>query len=133
MCRRITETDLDIGMNTDKVIIRDLIAHGTIGISSQERENPQAIVVNIEIATSLKQAGETDKIEDCIDYSIIAEKVRVYIEKARRFTVEALAEDIARLCLEDSRVDKVCVRVEKPEAVKSARSVGVEIVRSRQE
>jgi len=52
-------------------------------------------------------------------------------EQAKRFTLEALAEDIAQLCLEDPRVLKTTVRVEKPGAVRFSQSVGVEIERNR--
>jgi dihydroneopterin aldolase len=45
--------------------------------------------------------------------------------------VEALAADLARLCLETRGVEKVRVRVEKPGAVRFSRSVGVEIERTK--
>ena len=45
--------------------------------------------------------------------------------------VEALAEEIARLCLLDDRVESARVRVEKPGAIRFARSVGVTIERER--
>ena len=48
-------------------------------------------------------------------------------------TVEALAADLAQLCLEVPRVEKVRVRVEKPGAVRFSRSVGVEIERTKEE
>ena len=66
-------------------------------------------------------------------YRTAAKRVFAYTEKAARYTVEALASDIARLCLEDPKVVKVRVRVEKPGAVRFSRSVGVEIERSRPE
>jgi dihydroneopterin aldolase len=46
-------------------------------------------------------------------------------------TVEALATDLAKICLEDPQVERVRVRVEKPGAVRFTRSVGVEVERSR--
>ena len=118
-------------MTSDKIIIRDFLVRGIIGISQQERENPQDILINLEILTNLEQAGLTDNISDCVDYSVIAEKIRVCAETARRFTVEALAEDIAQICLEDSRISQVSIRIEKPEAIIYTKSVGVEIVRTR--
>ncbi len=61
----------------------------------------------------------------------MTKKVIELAESAMRFTVEALAEDIAQICLEDPKVIKTTVRVEKPGAVRFAQSVGVEIERSR--
>jgi dihydroneopterin aldolase len=61
----------------------------------------------------------------------VAKKVLAHAESAQRFTVEALAADLARLCLEEPGVEKVRVRVEKPGAVRFTGSVGVEIERSK--
>ena len=56
-----------------------------------------------------------------------------HAESAARFTVEALANDLAKICLAEKNVQRVLVRVEKPGAVRFAKSVGVEIERSREE
>jgi FolB domain-containing protein len=115
----------------DQTFIRDLLVRGVIGLSDQERANPQDILINITLFADISKAGQTDSIDDCVNYRTVTKKVLAHAEKAARYTVEALASDIARLCLEDERVQKVCVRVEKPGAVRFARSVGVEIERSR--
>ncbi len=60
---------------------------------------------------------------------LIAKKVQAHSKSAGRLTVEALAADLARICLEEAGVEKVIVRVEKPGAVRFSRSVGVEIER----
>jgi len=116
----------------DQVFIKNLIVRGIIGINDWERTNIQEILINIVLFTDLHAAGASDKIEDCINYRSIAKKVQSYAESANRFTVEALAADISRLCLEDQKVLKVRVRVEKPGAVRFSSSVGVEIERSRE-
>jgi dihydroneopterin aldolase len=59
----------------------------------------------------------------------VAKAVIEHIESHQPFTVEALATDIARLCLAQPRVKRVRVRVEKPGALRFAHSVGVEIER----
>ena len=63
----------------------------------------------------------------------MSKKVMAHAESAGKLTVEALANELAKLCLEDKNVQKVIVRVEKPGAVRFAESVGVEIERSRDE
>ncbi len=115
----------------DKVIIKDLLAIGIIGINDWERIHPQQILINITLFTDTQTAGETDEIENCVNYSTLGKKVLSHAETAARKTVEALAGDIAKLCLEDKRVEKVIVRVEKPRAVSYAGSVGVEIERTK--
>lgn len=113
----------------DKILIKDLLIRGVIGISDREREQPQDILVNIEISADITAAGRSDNVDDSVNYRTIAKKVLAHTETIKRYTVEALAEDIAKLCLEDKKIQSVLVRVEKPGAVRFSRSVGVEIVR----
>ncbi len=117
----------------DKVIIKDLAARGIIGVNDWERDQPQEILINITVFTDTRRAAETDSIEDCVNYRTLAKKVQAHAEAARRLTVEALANDLAKLCLQEKLVQKVIVRVEKPGAVRFSNSVGVEIERSRDE
>jgi FolB domain-containing protein len=115
----------------DKISIKDLVARGIIGVNDWEREQPQEILINIVAFADTHRAAETDDIEDCVNYRTLARKARSHAEKAARFTVEALANDLARICLEDKLITRVMVRVEKPGAVRFGNSVGVEIERSR--
>ena len=115
----------------DKVIIKNIIARGIIGINDWERDKPQDILINIDLYTEMRVKAASDNIAECIDYSKVTKKVIYHAETAKRFTVEALAEDIAQICLEDPRVLKATVRVEKPGAVRFAQSAGVEIERAR--
>ncbi len=115
----------------DKVIIRNLRARGIIGINPWEREKPQEILINLVLFTDNRAAEASDDIADCVNYRTVAKKVLAHAETAARYTVEALAGDLARLCLEEPGVMRVRVRVEKPGAVRFADSVGVEIERAR--
>jgi FolB domain-containing protein len=117
----------------DQVFIKDLVARGIIGINDWEREKPQEILINVVIFADHKKAGSSDDIKDCVDYSKVAKKIIAHAETAHRLTVEALATDLARICLEVPGVMKVRIRVEKPGAVRFARSVGVEIERSKED
>ena len=114
----------------DKIFIKDLVARGIIGVNEWERENPQEILINITAFTDTRRGAETDDLADCVDYSALAQKIQAHTETAARFTVEALAEDLAKICLGERGVEKVIVRVEKPGAVRFASSVGVEIERT---
>jgi FolB domain-containing protein len=117
----------------DKVIIKDLLARGIIGVYDWERNRPQNIMINITMFTDTSRAAQTDSLDDCINYSTMSKKLLAHAESVNRLTVEALANDLARICLEEKGVQKVIVRVEKPGAVRFAESVGVEIERSRDE
>ena len=117
----------------DKTFIKDLLVRGIIGIRDWERKKVQDILINVTVFSDATRAAESDDIEDCVDYSALAKKVQIHAETAARFTVEALANDLAKICLKEKGVQKVIVRVEKPGAVRFAASVGVEVERSRDE
>ena len=117
----------------DKIIIKNLLARGIIGVNDWERNRPQNILINITLFTDTRPAALTDNLDDCVNYSTMSKKVLAHAEAVNRLTVEALANDLARICLEEKGVQKVIVRVEKPGAVRFAESVGVEIERSRDE
>jgi FolB domain-containing protein len=114
----------------DKLIIRNLHVPGILGVNDWERELIRDILINVTLDTDTRKAGRSDKIVDCLDYSDLAKEIRSLVEKARRFTVEAMAEDIANLCLGKNGILNVTVRVEKPGAIADAESVGVEIERA---
>ena len=115
----------------DQIHINDLRARGIIGINDWERENPQDMVINITLFLDLRQPGVTDELGDSPSYSAVAKRVLARAQSAERFTIEALAHDLARLCLEDPAIQKARVRVEKPGAIRFARSAAVEIERTR--
>ena len=117
-------------MPEDRIEIKDLLLRGILGINDWEREKPQDILLNITLFTDLGDAGLSDRIEDTVNYRSLTKQVIEHVEGSARFTVEALAADVARICLADTRVARVRVRVEKPGALRFARSVGVEIERS---
>ncbi|MEA5078575.1 MAG: dihydroneopterin aldolase [Anaerolineaceae bacterium] len=114
----------------DQIFIKDLLIRGVIGISEKEREQPQDILVNVVISADISKAGETDNVDDSVNYRTVAKKILAHVEKVQRYTVEALATDIARLVLVEPQVVSVRVKVEKPGAVRFSKSVGVEIERS---
>lgn len=114
----------------DKIIIKDLRAHGIIGIYDQERIIPQEMLINIILHTDTSKAARTDDIADCVDYEKISNKIKHHAETAKRLTVEALAEDFAQICLATPGVQLAHVRVEKTQAIPFTGSVGVEIERT---
>lgn len=120
-------------MGKDQIIIKDLLLRGIIGINDWEREKAQDILINISLVGDLKPAGSSDNIDDTINYRTITKKVISHVEETQRFTVEALAQDIAAICLQAPGVQRARVRVEKPGALRFAQSVGVEIERGHED
>lgn len=117
----------------DKIHIRDLLLRCLIGIYPEERREKQDVAINITLLADLRTAGRTDNIEDAVDYKTIKKKILAMVEQSTYFLLERLAERIAEICLEDARVRRVVVQVEKPGALRFARTVGVEICREQKE
>ena len=113
----------------DQVFIKDLLVRGVIGISDRERSARQDIVINVILFTDTREAAAHDNIDYCVDYRSVAKQIIAHVESAARYTVEALAADIMKICLDQIGVTGARVRVEKPGAVRFSRSVGVEIER----
>lgn len=115
----------------DQIHIKDLLLRTIIGINEDERRNRQDVLINITLFADLRPAGISDQIVDAVNYRTITKQLIAMVEASSFFTVEKLAAEIATICLADARVEAAQVRVEKPGALRFARSVGVEIYRTR--
>ncbi len=116
----------------DRILIRDLSARCIIGINDEERREKQDVLINLAIFADLRKAGLSDKFEDSVDFRALKKRILALVEKSSYQLVEALAEAVAAICLEDKGILQVKVRVDKPYALRFAKSVGVEITRKRQ-
>lgn len=115
----------------DRIFIRDLLIRCIIGVDAHEREEKQDVFVHLTMDVDLRRAGRTDAIEDTVDYKVLKKQILRMAADSRFRLIEALAQRIADECLKDDRVRRVHVVVEKPGALRFARTVGVEITRSR--
>lgn len=115
----------------DRIRICDLLVRCILGINESERREKQDVVISLTIYTDLRKAGKSDHIEDTVDYRALKKRVLAMAEGSQYFLVEALAETIAEACLDQQGVQQVDVCVEKPHALRFARSVAVEITRKR--
>ena len=119
-------------MPLDKVHIIDLSVTGIIGIKPDERVNPQEILVNATMWVDTSPAAQSDDIQDAANYRTISKAIIAHIEQGKPMLVERLVQEIADLIFEvEPKVQEVEVRVEKPGALRYARSVGITIHRSR--
>jgi dihydroneopterin aldolase len=113
------------------VFVRDLTLDALIGIHEQEATTPQRIIVNIDLSVSEGEGLKDDDISHVVSYEIVVRKVEAILAEGHINLVETLCEKIAAACLRDRRVMAARVRVEKPDIIRNARSVGVEIERTR--
>jgi D-erythro-7,8-dihydroneopterin triphosphate epimerase len=115
----------------DRLYIRDLLVRCIVGIFPEERWKKQDVLINITLYADLREACRSDRIEDSVDYKSIKDKVFMMVEHSSYRLLERLAERIADICLEDPKVRRVHVSVQKPGALRNARCPEVEIVRDR--
>ncbi len=115
----------------DQIHIEGLLLRTTLGVDQEQRTGRQDIRVDLKLETQTDWPAISYKIEDAVNYHVIAKRVSRLVEQARFYLLEKMATEIAAICLENQRVEQVRVRVEKPAALRSARSVAVEIERTR--
>ena len=113
----------------DKIFISDLLLRCIIGINPEERNKRQDVLLNVTLFADLSKAGQSDDIDDTINYKRIKTDVIEIVENSSYYLVERMAQRIADACLSVSGVEAVRVRVDKPGALRFARSVGVELIR----
>ena len=119
------------GRPMDQILIRDLLVRCIVGVDERERMGKQDVLVQVTLYLDLRQAGRTDALEDTVDYKTLKKQIVEMAENSRFYLVEALAQRIADECFEHDQIEAVRVVVEKPGALRFARTVGVEIVRRR--
>ena len=115
----------------DYIEIRDLLVRTIIGVNDWERRDRQDVLITLRLYTDTRAAGQSDRIEDALNYRSVTKRVIALAEESRFYLVEKLAEEIARLCVVEFGVPRVQVWVEKPGALRFARTVGVCIERTR--
>jgi len=113
----------------DKIIIRDLSIRTIIGIFPEERKEKQDVIINIELNCELRQPGRSDNLNDTIDYKKIKKKILNLVENAEFHLLEALADAIANVCLAEKGIKSTNITVDKPGALRFARSVAVQVTR----
>ncbi len=117
----------------DQIHIKELLVRTIIGINPDERVKRQDVLINVTMFADLTTAAKSDDIADSVNYKTIAKQIIEVVENSVFYLVEKMAGEIAAICLTDERVTRAIVSVEKPGALRFARSVGVTIDRRRGE
>jgi dihydroneopterin aldolase len=110
------------------MFIRDLELLAHIGIHGHEQTKHQPVRINVDLAVDDAPNLE-DRLDRVVDYESITLRIRAIVARGHINLAETLAEAIAEACLEDARVKRARIRVEKLHAVPGAESAGVEIER----
>ena len=115
----------------DTIFIRELRADAWIGIYEWEKLSRQTLDFNLDIGVDTQTAGESDNIRDTVDYGKVVERIRSDLKEQHFKLLEALAEHIAQLVLDDFKAHWVKVSVAKINHMRGVKMVGVTIARRR--
>lgn len=115
----------------DQIHISDLLLRTIIGINEEERNKRQDVLINLTMQVDLRAAGRSDEISDAVNYRTITKEIIDLVENSQFQLVEKMADEVAKICLKDDRVQHTTIRIEKPGALRFARSVGVTVERTR--
>lgn len=107
--------------------ITDLTLKTIIGIFDWERTRKQKVVINVEIVFNAAKAAKSDNVKDTIDYKTITKKIIKHVEASKYFLIEKMADQVLKIVMEDAKAKAAKVRIDKPGALRFARSVSVEL------
>jgi len=113
------------------VFIKDFIVNEIIGIHDHEKIKKQKIKFNIVIDVNQNTIPDEKDIRSIIDYEKIIAKIENLTKSTQYNFLESLAEDSFEEIFVDKRINYVKIKIEKPDAIKNADSVGVEVFKNR--
>ena len=132
---KIVELKPTKGKNSIKrtVFIKDFIIEEIIGFYKHEKEKKQKIIFNIVLDIDQSSLPDEKDIKSIVDYEKITNKLENLTKSKKYNFLESLAEDSFKEIFEDKRINSVTIKIEKPEAIKNAKSVGIEVFKTRRD
>ena len=115
----------------DKVFIEALEIECVIGIYDWERKIRQPVVLDLEMDSDNRKPAASDDIADTLDYKAVSKRMIQFVGDSSFGLVETLAENCARIIVEEFGVKHVRLKLSQLGAVRGARAVGVIIERRR--
>ena len=115
------------------VLIKNFIIHEIIGVHEHEKIKKQKIKFNIVIDVDQNVLPDEKDIKSIVDYEKITNNLKNLVKNKKYNFLESLVEDSFKEIFEDKRINSVKIKIEKPEAIKGADSVGVEVFKSRKD
>jgi len=115
------------------VFIKDFIIEEIIGFYKHEKEKKQKIIFNIVLDIDQNSLPDEKDIKSIVDYEKITNKLEILTKSKKYNFLESLAEDSFKEIFEDKRINSVTIKIEKPEAIKNADSVGIEVFKTRKD
>jgi len=113
------------------VLIKDFLINEVIGIHKHEKTQKQKIIFNIVIDVNQNTLPDENNLSSIVDYEKITNKLEILAKNKSYNFLESLAEDSFEEIFKDKRINSVKIKIEKPDAISNAKSVGVEVFKSR--
>ena len=113
------------------VLIKDFVINEIIGIHKNEKVNKQKIIFNIVINVNQNIYPDENNLSSIVDYEKITNKLKKLAKNKKYNFLESLAEDSFKEIFADKRINSVKIKIEKPDAIVNAQSVGIEVFKSR--
>jgi len=117
----------------DTVFLRGLEIDCIIGVFDWEREQKQKVIVDLDMEVDIRPAARDDDLAKAVDWKEVTKTILGFVGESSFELVESLAERVAELVVTRFEVPRVRVRIEKPGAVRYSSTVGVAIVRTRED
>ena len=115
------------------VFIKDLIIEEIIGFHDSEKIKKQKIQFNVVLDIDQRTIPNEKNEKSIVNYEKITKKLEKLVKNKKYNFLESLAEDSFKEIFEDKRINSVTIKIEKPEAIKNAKSVGVEVFKTRKD
>ena len=113
----------------DIIYLHNLKCECTIGVWEWEKAITQTLTLDIDLAIDSTKAAEHDDLKHALDYQAVTEQVQAYAKDNAFELIETLAERIAELILSEFNTPWVKIKLDKGQAVKGVKNVGVIIER----
>lgn len=114
----------------DRIVLDNLRLSCRIGITEEERSEPQDVLADVALTLDLRRAGTSDELRETVDYRDVLQRIQRFVSSREFRLLESLCEGIASVALEAEGVQRVTARVRKAR-YSSEPSIGVEIERGR--
>ncbi len=118
------------GAGLDLIFIEGFTGQTVIGIHDSELHRPQPVVIDLQAGLVRSRACDTDRIGDTIDYGVVRERLQRLLAEHKVQLLEAFAETIADILIQEFGARWVRVKVVKPRKFDDVQAVGVQIERT---
>ena len=111
--------------------IKNLHVRTIIGFNPEERVNRQDVIINLQIEVDVSKAVSTDHEDDIYNYKAITKTIIAFVSESKYNLLEKLTHEVLQLVMQDERVIRAKVEIDKPRALRFSDSVSIQLEGSR--